>query len=159
MYLSGVPPLCPNPQRTAGHFFCQIFFKRTLKATADHCQSKLHAKQIFLEVREFKPVFFPLLYTSRDSLPVIYFKEKDFQNIAGAKCRGGEEGSVWGDVCLWDVSGEEYWNSRACHHHHQSSSHFSPKCLSFVFLCPSSSSLHILIHVTGGTTKTPISIC
>ena len=35
-----------------------------------------------------------------------------------------------------------------------------PKCLSFVFLCPSSSSSrHILIHVTGGTTETPISVC
>lgn len=41
----GVPLLCTNSQRTLG-LFLFIFLKQTLKTAADHCQSKLHAKQI-----------------------------------------------------------------------------------------------------------------
>lgn len=76
--------------------------------------------------------------TSRDSLPVIPFKEngRTVQVLNVAEVRRECVRSVCGDVCLRGVSGEEYWNSRACHHH-QSSSHFTPKCLSFVFLLSS----------------------
>lgn len=36
-------------------------------------------------------------------LPVIQFKEKEFQNGAGAKCCGGEEG-VCEEMCAYEVS-------------------------------------------------------
>lgn len=55
MYLSGVPPLCPNPQWTPGLFFLFSFFeadyfqKQTFKTAADHCQSKLYTNVVITE--------------------------------------------------------------------------------------------------------------
>lgn len=49
---------------------------------------------------------FSATLASRDTLPVIQFKEKDFQNGAGAKCCGGEEGvcEECVEMCAYKVS-------------------------------------------------------
>lgn len=105
MSLSGVPPLCPNPQQTSGHYFLgggANFWSRLsrhprITVKANYTQNKYCHKWKNLCLFFF--FHSSATVASRDSLPVIQFKEKDFQNGAGAKCCGGEEGVC--EECVW----------------------------------------------------------
>lgn len=157
-------PSLPQLTENAGSFFIFIF-----EADSQDSRRSL-SKQITCKtnivIGDF--FFFCSLFCNCHvkRLLASYSVQREWQNSAGAKCCGGEEGVC--EECAWRrvparcqrggiLKQPSLSSSSVILSLHSQMSEF---CLPFVFLCPSSScSLHILIHVTGGTTKTPISVC
>lgn len=110
------PALPPTPQRTPGHFFGRFFeadsqdSRRSLSKQITRKTNIVASERIYAH---FSLFFFFLFVAcsatvaSRDSSPVIQFKEKDrtVQVLNVAEVR---RECVRRDVCLRGVSGEEY---------------------------------------------------
>lgn len=99
MYLSGVSPSLPQSPSGRQVIFLADFWSRLsrpprITVKANYTQNKYCHKweNFFLGDCRVKRL-----------LPVIQFKEKEFQNGAGAKCCGGEEG-VCEEMCAYEVS-------------------------------------------------------
>lgn len=150
-------PSSLRPRRRVIRWFqvwSRLSRQKRITVKINYAQNKYWQKSCLVFCKKKKKKYFFFFFSAPSHQRLFasdWVQRESFENGAGANCCGGEKECV--DVCLWGVSGEEYWNSTACHHHQSLLSQMSE----FVFLCPCSSSLPSRSHSCDTTKRQSLS--